>query len=90
MSSEAGPLTRADLREELALTRADFREELALTRAGLREELAIFRDEIRTHYATKADLEAALHRQTKWLAGLVLAAAAAAVGVVIAVDRLFT
>ncbi|MDE2867225.1 MAG: hypothetical protein OXR64_07350 [Chloroflexota bacterium] len=45
--------------------------------------------------ATKADLAAletritaAMASQTRWLAGLVLAAAAAAAGVVIAVDRL--
>ena len=47
------------------------------------------------HLATKADLHAlgtrittAMASQTRWLAGLVLAAAAAAAGVVIAVDRL--
>ena len=28
-----------------------------LTRSDLREELNLFREEIRTHYATKADLE---------------------------------
>ena len=37
----------------------------------------------------KADLTAAIASQTRWLASLVLASAAAAVGVVIAVDRLF-
>ena len=31
-------------------------ERVPLTRQDLREELALFRDEIRTHYATKADL----------------------------------
>ncbi len=36
----------------------------------------------------KADLTAAIAAQTRWLAGLVLATAAAAAGVVIAVDRL--
>ncbi len=36
----------------------------------------------------KADLTAAIAAQTHWLAGLVLASAAAAAGVVIAVDRL--
>ena len=36
----------------------------------------------------KADLTAAIATQTRWLAGLVLATAAAAAGVVIAVDRL--
>ncbi len=36
----------------------------------------------------KADLTAAIAAQTRWLAGLVLASAAAAAGVVIAVDRL--
>ena len=62
-----------------------------LTRDELREEL----DRTLRHYATKADLaaletriSAAMASQTRWLAGLVLAAAAAAAGVVIAVDRL--
>ncbi len=36
----------------------------------------------------KADLTAAIAAQTRWLAGLVLASAAAAAGVVIAVDRI--
>ena len=36
----------------------------------------------------KADLMAAMASQARWLAGLVLASAAAATGVVIAVDRL--
>lgn len=47
------------------------------------------------HLATKADLanletrlSQAMASQTRWLAGLVLASAAAAAGVVIAVDRL--
>jgi len=70
-------------------------EEPPLTRSELREEL----DRTLRHYATKADLAAletrltaamaeltaAMASQTRWLAGLVLAAAAA---VVIAVDRL--
>ena len=66
-------------------------EDAPLTRAELREEL----DRTLRHYATKADLAAletritaAMDSQTHWLAGLVLAAAAAAAGVVIAVDRL--
>ena len=49
------------------------------------------------HLATKADLAnmkaeltTAMASQTRWLASLVLASAAAAAGVVIAVDRLAT
>ena len=77
-------------------------ESSPLTRQELREELRVELDRTLRHYATKADLAAletritqamasqtaAMASQTRWLAGLVLAAAAAAAGVVIAVDRL--
>ena len=70
-------------------------EEAPLTRSELRAELREELDRTLRHYATKADLAAletritaAMASQTRWLAGLVLAAAAAAAGVVIAVDRL--
>jgi hypothetical protein len=73
-------------------------EEAPLTRSELREEL----DRTLRHYATKADLAAletrltaamaeltaAMASQTRWLAGLVLAAAAVATSVVVVVDRL--
>ena len=66
-----------------------------LTRQELREELRLELDRTLRHYATKADLAAletritaAMAAQTRWLAGLVLAAAAVATSVVIVVDRL--
>ena len=70
-------------------------EEPPLTRSELRAELREELDRTLRHYATKADLAAlethiiaSMDSQTRWLTGLVLAAAAAAAGVVIAVDRL--
>ena len=44
-----------------------------LTRDDLREELALFREEIRTHYATKADL-ANLENRLTWRFGSALIA----------------
>ncbi len=44
-----------------------------LTREDLREELALFREEIRTHYATKADL-ANLENRLTWRFGSALIA----------------
>ena len=43
-----------------------------LTREDLREELALFRDEIRTHYATKADLSELETRLIRWMIGLMV------------------
>ena len=67
-----------------------------LTREDLREELALFRDEIRTHYATKADLadlkaelkadiRSQLLSQTRWMIGGLITTA----GIVVAVQRLW-
>ena len=44
-----------------------------LTRKDLREELALFREEIRTHFATKADL-ANLENRLTWRFGSALIA----------------
>jgi len=63
-------------------------ENAPLTRADLREELAGFRDEIRTHYATKADLANLETRLVKWLVGATVVAASLASTVVTLVDRL--
>lgn len=68
----------------------------ALTRAELREEL----DRSLAHYATKADLadlrgeiraEIANLRADliKWMIGLMLSSVTAAVGIAVAVDRIF-
>ncbi len=59
MASDAGPLTRADLREELDR----------------------LRDEMRTYYATKADLAAVEMRLTRWMLGLMLSASALAAAI---------
>ena len=63
-----------------------------LTRDDLREELALFRDEIRTHYATKADLsdlkaelKTEIAHQTRWFLGGLVATA----GIVVALERLW-
>ncbi len=45
------PVTRNELREELAVTRNELREELAMTRNELREELAVTRRDIREDLA---------------------------------------
>ena len=67
-----------------------------LTREDLREELSLFRDEIRTHYATKADLadlkaelkadiRSQLLSQTRWMIGGLFTTA----GIVVALQRLW-
>ena len=80
MSTEEPPLTRSDLREELDRT---------LRHYATKADLAALETRITTAMAElSAAHTAALASQTRWLAGLVLAAATAAAGVVIAVDRL--
>ena len=84
MAMEAAPLTRAELRAEL-------REELdrTLRHYATKADLAALETRITGAMADlTADLSAAMASQTRWLAGLVLAAAAAAASVVIVVDRL--
>ena len=44
-----------------------------LTREDLREELALFRDEIRTHFATKADLTNFENRLTRRFSSVLIA-----------------
>ncbi len=41
---------------EQPITRVELREELASMRTMMRDEIALLRDEFRQHYATKADL----------------------------------
>ncbi len=60
-----------------------------LTREDLREELALFRDEIRTHYATKADLSDLETRLIKWMIGLMVGSIAVATSIAVSV-QMFT
>ena len=55
----------------------------------LREELALFRDEIRTHYATKADLSDLETRLIKWMIGLMVGSIAVATSIAVSV-QMFT
>ncbi|MDE2903460.1 MAG: hypothetical protein OXP73_10590 [Chloroflexota bacterium] len=84
MAVEEAPLTRAELRAEL-------REELdrTLRHYATKADLAALETRLTGAMAElSAAHTAAMASQTRWLAGLVLAAATAAAGVVIAVDRL--
>ena len=60
-----------------------------LTREDLREELALFLDEIRTHYATKADLSDLETRLIKWMIGLMVGSIAVATSIAVSV-QMFT
>ena len=102
MAVETSPLTRDDLREELRseldrtlrhyATKADLAAlETRITQAMAEQSAAhtsALADQAAAHTAAIADLTAAMASQTRWLAGLVLAAAAVATSVVIVVDRL--
>ena len=102
MAVETSPLTRDDLREELRseldrtlrhyATKADLAAlETRITQAMAAQSAAhtsALADQAAAHTAAIADLTAAMASQTRWLAGLVLAAAAVATSVVIVVDRL--
>ena len=74
-------------------------ERLPLTRDDLRQELVLFRDEIRTHYATKADLAelkgelktelSTLEvRLIKWMVSLMIGSVVAASTIAVLVERL--
>ena len=102
MAVETSPLTRDDLREELRseldrtlrhyATKADLAAlETRITQAMAEQSAAhtsALADQAAAHTSAIADLTAAMASQTRWLAGLVLAAAAVATSVVIVVDRL--
>ncbi len=87
MAVETSPLTRDDLREELDRTLRHYatKADLAALETRLAAALA---EQAAAHTSAIADLTAAMASQTRWLAGLVLAAAAVATSVVIVVDRL--
>ena len=74
-------------------------ERLPLTRDDLRQELVLFRVEIRTHYATKADLAelkgelktelSTLEvRLIKWMVSLMIGSVVAASTIAVLVERL--
>ena len=91
MAIEEAPLTRselrAELREELDRTLRHYATKADL--AALETRLTAAMAELSAaHTAAMAEHMAAMASQTRWLAGLVLAAAAVATSVVIVVDRL--
>ena len=91
MTVETSPLTRDDLRDELrkeldrTLRHYATKADLAALETRITQALA---DQTVAHTSAIADLTAAMASQTRWLAGLALAAAAVATSVVIVVDRL--
>ena len=60
-----------------------------LTRDDLREELVLLRVEIRTHYASKADLSGLETRLIKWMIGLMVGSIAVATSIAVSV-QMFT
>ncbi len=98
MAIDEAPLTRAELREELDRTLRHYatKADLAALETRLTAAMAdltaahtsALAEQAAAHTSAIADLTAAMASQTRWLAGLVLAAAAVATSVVIVVDRL--
>ena len=91
MAVETSPLTREALREELDRTLRHYatKADLAALETRITKAMAAQSDALTSAMAAQAAAHsAALAAQTRWLAGLVLAAAAVATSVVIAVDRL--
>ena len=66
---------------ESPITRTELREELASFKADIRQELALMRDEFRQHYATKADLKELELRLMVRLGGLMITGFALVIGV---------
>jgi hypothetical protein len=86
------PITRTELREEMASLKADvqggmaslktdIRGEMASLKVDIRQELALLRDEFRQHYATKADLKELELRLMVRLGGLMITGFALVIGV---------
>ena len=95
MAMEEAPLTRsefrAELREELdrSLRHYATKVDVAALETRLTKAMAAQSDALTSAMAAQsAAHSSALAAQTRWLAGIVLAAAAVATSVVIAVDRL--
>ena len=84
--------TKADLAAlETRITQAMAAQTAAYSSAMAEQSAAhtsALADQAAAHSSAIADLTAAMASQTRWLAGLVLAAAAVATSVVIVVDRL--
>lgn len=98
MATDAAPLTRDDLRDELqhALTHyatkadlADLRDELHRTMAhyATKADLAELRAEL---HATRAEFKADLHSQTRWMVIAVLGSVSAASAVTGLIVRFFS
>lgn len=95
MAVDEAPLTRsefrAELREELdrSLRHYATKADVAALETRITKAVAAQSDALTSAMAAQAAAHSsAMAAQTRWLAGLVLAAAAAATSVVIAVDRL--
>ena len=98
MATDAAPLTREDLRDELqrALTQyatkadlADLRDELHRTMAhyATKADLADVRAEI---HATRAEFKADLHSLTRWMVVAVMGSVTAAAAVTGLIVRFFS
>ena len=85
MVTTEAPITRTELREEMASLKADVQGGMASLKVDIRQELALLRDEFRQHYATKADLKELELRLMVRLGGLMITGFA----LVIAVMRLW-
>jgi hypothetical protein len=75
------PITRTELREEMASLKADVQGGMASLKVDIRQELALLRDEFRQHYATKADLKELELRLMVRLGGLMITGFALVIGV---------
>ncbi len=64
------------------VTRSELREELATLKADLRQELALLRNEFRQHDVTKADLKELELRLMVRLGGLMITGFALVIGVI--------
>ncbi len=81
MVTTEAPITRTELREEMASLKADVQGGMASLKVDIRQELALLRDEFRQHYATKADLKELELRLMVRLGGLMITGFALVIGV---------
>ena len=95
MALDEAPLTRSDFRAELrqeldrTLRHYATKADMAALETRITKAIAAQSDALTSAMAAQAAAHSsAMAAQTRWLAGLVLAAVAAATSVVIAVDRL--
>ena len=81
MVTTEAPITRTELREEMASLKADVQGGMASLKVDIRQELALLRDEFRQHYATKVDLKELELRLMVRLGGLMITGFALVIGV---------